>query len=147
MLTQIKNFVKKNEADIVLVSGVILIALISFGAGRLTVSQTNKEPIIIQDPSTNSGNIYEPTSSIQQSLDDTLSGVIRSDVSDDTQEGVNQGKFVGSLKSDKYHWPWCSSAKKIKTENQIWFESEIQAQAAGYKPGGNFYKLAPADYK
>ena len=30
-------------------------------------------------------------------------------------------KFVGSTKSDKYHNPSCRWAKKIKTENVIWF--------------------------
>ncbi|OGZ34917.1 MAG: hypothetical protein A3A94_02800 [Candidatus Portnoybacteria bacterium RIFCSPLOWO2_01_FULL_43_11] len=132
MLTKLINFVKKNEPDIVLVIGIILIALISFGAGRLTVFESNKEPISIQDPAT--------TASIQQSLGASVK-------ENNQSEPAKQGKFVGSINSDKYHWPWCPSAKNIKPENQIWFNSEAEAKAAGYKPDSNFYKLAPADYR
>jgi micrococcal nuclease len=46
------------------------------------------------------------------------------------------GKFVGSTKSDKYHYPSCRWAKKILPENQIWFASSEEARAAGYVPCG-----------
>ena len=103
MLSYLKNFVKKNEADIVLVIGVILVALISFGAGRLTSFQADEEPILIQEPL---------TASIQQSLEPEKAG------ESGQPEPAEKGKFVGSIKSDKYHWPWSSSAKRIKPENQ-----------------------------
>ena len=138
MLTKFLNFVKKNESDIVLVSGVILIALISFGAGRLTGLEINKESIIIEDPA--------PTASIQESLNNNQEN-IKPEGQSSNISSAQEGKFVGSINSDKYHWPWCPFAKNIKPENQIWFNSEAEAQAAGYKPDSNFYKLAPADYK
>jgi PBP1b-binding outer membrane lipoprotein LpoB len=43
-------------------------------------------------------------------------------------------KFVGSINSDKYHYPDCEWAKKIKPENQVWFSSPEEARKAGYKP-------------
>jgi len=46
------------------------------------------------------------------------------------------GKYVGSANSDKYHYPSCRWAKKIKPENQIWFASSEEARAAGYVPCG-----------
>jgi micrococcal nuclease len=46
------------------------------------------------------------------------------------------GKYVGSIKSDKYHYPWCSAAKKILPENLIWFDSAADAQSQGYSPCG-----------
>ena len=125
MLSYLKNFVKKNEADIVLVIGVILVALISFGAGRLTSFQADEEPILIQEPL---------TASIQQSLEPEKAG------ESGQPEPAEKGKFVGSIKSDKYHWPWSSSAKRIKPENQIWFDSEAEAKAAGYQPAVDFNK-------
>lgn len=47
---------------------------------------------------------------------------------------VNDGPFVGSIKSNKYHYPSCSAAKKIKPENEIWFSSSAEARANGYVP-------------
>jgi hypothetical protein len=44
--------------------------------------------------------------------------------------------FVGSIKSDKYHFPSCRAAQKIKPENEIWFTSSADARAHGYVPCG-----------
>lgn len=43
-------------------------------------------------------------------------------------------KFVGSRKSDVYHYPSCYWAKKIKPENKISFSSSKDAKAHGYRP-------------
>lgn len=45
---------------------------------------------------------------------------------------ISNGPFVGSAKSDKYHYPSCSAAKKIKASNLITFGSSAEARAAGY---------------
>ena len=58
-----------------------------------------------------------------------------------------KGLFIASKNSNKYHWPWCSWAKKIKAENQIWFQTEAEAQAAGYSPCACIQNQAPAGYK
>ena len=49
---------------------------------------------------------------------------------------ATEGLFVGSLESDKYHYPSCRWAKKILPENEIWFSSSEEARAAGYVPCG-----------
>jgi len=43
-------------------------------------------------------------------------------------------KYVGSKKSDKYHYPDCKWAKKIKPENLVTFKSAEEALKAGYVP-------------
>jgi len=43
-------------------------------------------------------------------------------------------RFVGSSGSDKYHYPDCSSAKRISAENLICFKDENEAQEQGYRP-------------
>lgn len=43
-------------------------------------------------------------------------------------------KYVGSKNSNKYHYPTCRSAHKIKPENLVTFNSAKDAQAAGYVP-------------
>ena len=47
---------------------------------------------------------------------------------------TKQGVFVGSTKSDKYHYPSCRWAEKILPENEIWFSSSTDARAHGYVP-------------
>ncbi len=42
--------------------------------------------------------------------------------------------------SKKYHHFWCGSWKKIKVENQLWFSSAQEAEAAGYTLAGNCTK-------
>lgn len=46
----------------------------------------------------------------------------------------SSGSFVGSIKSDKYHYPSCQWAEKIKPSNEIWFSSSQDARAQGYVP-------------
>jgi methylphosphotriester-DNA--protein-cysteine methyltransferase len=43
-------------------------------------------------------------------------------------------KYVGSKKSDKYHYPSCKWAQKIKPENLVTFTSAQEAIKAGYVP-------------
>jgi hypothetical protein len=43
-------------------------------------------------------------------------------------------KYVGSINSDKYHFPDCRCAQKIKPENRIWFANAEDARAQGYVP-------------
>jgi hypothetical protein len=49
MLQKIKQFVKENLADIMLVIGVILISLLSFAAGYIIAKQQKKEPIRFEE--------------------------------------------------------------------------------------------------
>lgn len=43
-------------------------------------------------------------------------------------------KYVASRNSDKYHFPHCEWAKKIKTDNLVTFNTAKEARAAGYVP-------------
>lgn len=44
------------------------------------------------------------------------------------------GAFVASATGEKYHLPDCASARQIKEENRIYFQSAQQAEAEGYTP-------------
>ena len=44
----------------------------------------------------------------------------------------NSGQFVGSTKSNKYHYPSCQWAQKISPQNEIWFSSSEDARAHNY---------------
>ena len=46
----------------------------------------------------------------------------------------DKGKYVASKKSDKFHYPDCRWAQRIKPVNQIWFKSRQEAIDKGYMP-------------
>ncbi len=52
-------------------------------------------------------------------------------------------KYVGSKKSDKYHYPTCEWAKKISPYNLVTFKSAKEAWDAGYVPCGVCNPPAP----
>jgi len=114
MLAKIKNFIKSNEKDLFIAIIIVMVALISFGLGRLSKIRENKPPITIENMSASAIKI-EP------------------------EEGstLNSGLLVGSKNGTKYHYPWCSGAQRIKEENKVWFSSVEEAQKAGYTPAAN----------
>lgn len=68
---------------------------------------------------------------------DTLTATPKSAVAGtatNKQTNTAQKKFVGSVNSNLYHDPTCSSSKRIKEQNQIWFANEEEARRAGYSP-------------
>ncbi len=121
MLNNFKQTVKKHESDIFLTVIILSIALVSFGAGLLIDFSEDNQSIIIQNP----------TASIQQSLTNECQI---------SEESNKQNKFIGSVNSNKYHWPDCPWAKKIGEQNRIWFDSEQEAKNAGYVRCGSFEK-------
>ena len=48
MLSNFLKFVKKNQQDIVLLIGVVLISLLSFSIGFITAKQQEKQPLQFQ---------------------------------------------------------------------------------------------------
>lgn len=74
----------------------------------------------------NSGALKEP-----YDLEEPISSVKRSS----SLGREDQGKtYVGSVNSDKYHWPDCRYALNIKSENRIWFTDAEDARLQGYVP-------------
>ena len=85
---------------------VFLVALVSFGLGRLSALEDAKPPVSIEQA---------PTASKPTSL--ALGGLI-----------------VASRSGTAYYYPWCTGAGKILPANQVWFVSEAAARASGYAP-------------
>ena len=124
MLTDILEIIKKNLFLIILIA---LISLLSFQLGK--ISEPAGEPIKIEQ-----GSALE----IQNSnfKNQNLNGA-------ETRSGGEvkiDFKVVVSKNGTKYHFSWCSSASRIKPENQIWFNTEQEAIAAGYTLAGNCSK-------
>lgn len=114
-----KSKISPYEKDIILVAVIIMVAIISFGLGRLSKIREGREPIII-------GNMQSGASAL------TSTPTSKPDFN-----ATTGGKIVASKNSTKYHYPWCSGAQSIKEENKIWFSSIEEARKAGYIPASN----------
>ena len=137
-LERIGDWFKHNQADIAIVVGFVLVAIIAFGAGRISAPEIIRNPIVIDEPNASSSiNVF---GSVSQSLNAPTGDSANSGAT------IAKGLFVASRGGTKYHWPWCSYGERIKPENQIWFNSEAEAQKAGYSPCACIASKAPAGY-
>lgn len=140
---KIGEWFKKYQRDIAVAMGLVLVAAIAFGSGRLSAPKIVRNPIIIDEPTASTSiNFY---GSVSQPL---IGAVGDTGSASSSMNGQNnpKGLFVASKNSKLYHWPWCAPAKKIKPENQIWFKNEAEARAAGYSPSSCIVSEAPAGY-
>jgi len=112
------EWIKLNAKELYLALIIILVAVISFGLGRLSKIREEKMPITIE-------NMASSTESI----------------SPNSQRGtltVGANKiFVASKNGKKYYYAWCESAKIIKEQNRVWFSTQAEAEKAGYEPAVN----------
>ncbi|MEK7203608.1 MAG: hypothetical protein AAB627_00835 [Patescibacteria group bacterium] len=126
MIAEVLNIINKN---LFLIFLIILISLLSFQLGR--ISKTASQPIKIEK------------ASIQEIFNDQNTN-IRVDTNEASRgEGKDlkvDFRVVVSKNGTKYHFAWCPSAKRIKPENQIWFNSEQEAISAGYTLASNCSK-------
>lgn len=124
------EFLKRNQDDIILIIGVILVSLISFAIGW-TFGVSSNIP-------SNQSNIE-----IKQLNDKELKAYMKENASQKEKIGEKQNadnkeiKIVGSENGEVYHLPWCPGAKQIKEENKIFFKSKKEAENRGYRPAKN----------
>lgn len=156
----LKDIFVKHENRIILFLGVILLSLISYGVGRLNAPKP-KEPVIIEagaqeffkdnnlkEIETNpivsiekdeaqelSANVKEQESLVRETTNPAKSSDISASSKEEPKK--SRGLYVASKNGAKYHLPTCSSAKRIKEENKIWFNSKQEAEKAGYEPAKN----------
>ncbi len=122
MLARIISFVKQYGFDLFVVACVVLIAITSYNLGQLHALK--KTPLKIGE----GANFYG-----------SGGGETMQAGSGQSVQTPRDQRVVASKASDtkKYHHTWCSGAKRIKPENQIWFASALEAEKAGYTLAGN----------
>ncbi len=143
MIPEIKKFFKDNEADIILVVGIVLISLMSFGGGWLmginsVLPQTTaNEDIKIEEilPDSLTASTSEAVETMQ---DEEIKNPTEEITTNSTQaiQTADQGEkqIVASKNGEAYYYIWCSGAKRIKEENKVYFSSKEEAEKAGYRP-------------
>lgn len=103
---KIKNLGEDWLAEWGVASVVFLVALASFGLGRLSTLEEVRVPVSIGSAAT----AERPAALFMGGL------------------------LVASRTGSVYYYPWCSGAQKIAPANQVWFGSEVAAKKAGYAP-------------
>lgn len=132
MKAKIKDFLKNNEAKMVLGIGLILVAVIAFEAGVLKGKNWQAAPLIIEK----SGECSAGTSSPEKAQNSTQEGQELAQAASAIPSTAVSANcvFVGSKNSDKYHLPTCHFAKLIKPENLVCFKSAEDAVSKNYQP-------------
>lgn len=129
MLSKLINLIKAYQYQIFLAACIGLISFMSYNLGQIEALEKSPIKIVenkkLKTDNTNlKADIY---SASQIKTDNQLKTKIL-----DTRVVVSK-----SSSSKKYHYTWCAGAAKIKLENQIWFSSDKEAEAAGYMLAGN----------
>lgn len=163
MVSQLKDFFKRNEADIVLVIGIIIISLISFGGGwimatsnskiasKTTSKDSNNDEIKIEENALETEGLIVIKKSKGEISQKEINGTVQEkensqpkksdkEETEETNKNSSQSsicKYVGSKNSDIYHLPDCPGAQRIKEENKRCFNSKSEAEKAGYRPAKN----------
>ena len=112
---KIKGLGEDFIADWGLIVIVFLVALASFGLGRLSALEDAQPPVAI----------------VQAAIDSKPRAMAQG------------GLLVAARTGSAYYFPWCAGAAKINSANKVWFETEAAARKAGYVPAKNCKGLAP----
>jgi hypothetical protein len=144
MNNKVKDFWEKYEYKIILISGFVLVAIVSFEGGFLRGQKIEKNPLIIEKLAEIqvSDNLGDQNPLEAQKTPQEVKNT--SNESNTTPQTLPAGRqdcaFVGSKNSNKYHLPNCRYAKNINPENRVCFSSENEAKSKGYLPDKNCIK-------
>lgn len=113
---KLKKYLIEKEDKIILFIGFILVAFLSFGAGKLSESYRPQTPIVFKN---------------SLACQNSPAGGVSADIA------KTEGKIIGNKNSLIYHVMGGSSYDKISPENRVYFDSEADAQKAGYRKAKN----------
>lgn len=122
-LLKIKLHLHKNTLSAIIL---ILVAISSFGLGKISSNRQERTPIILGAFETPKNPEIKPE----------ISNIPVIPTSKKVVETVGE-IVVASKKGKNYYFPSCAGAKRIVEENKITFSSTAEAEKAGYKPGAN----------
>jgi cell division protein FtsL len=125
LFIKFKDFTQKT--DVLLSVLIVVVALMSFTLGRISVRESN----IVSENSTQISNVVQ--SYTLQEKDESKEEI--SEESDPLR--LENAMYVASKNGTKYHLPWCGGAKQIKEENKVFFKTKEEAEKAGYTPASN----------
>ncbi|OGN07323.1 MAG: hypothetical protein A3B86_01040 [Candidatus Yanofskybacteria bacterium RIFCSPHIGHO2_02_FULL_38_22b] len=132
MLPKLLEKIKTYQYLIFLVLCFGLISFISFNLGKINALE--KSPIKVGE----SGNLKTINTDLKADIYSSAQGGRKNQT--ETKKLDTRVVVSKTSTSKKYHYSWCASASKIKEENKLWFNSDKEAEAAGYTLAGNCIK-------
>lgn len=101
----------------------ILVSVASFGLGRQSIT-------FVSQHSQPAGIVFS---------EDVVSAQVTIPISQDTSKNkaALEERVVASKSGTKYHLLSCPGASQIKESNKVYFDSFVDAKAAGYTPAAN----------
>lgn len=154
-----RSFFGKHSDSIFQLIGAVLIAGSAFAAGWLTATEQSKgeeQAIRLREPgeifgeefvqnlsresgkqiagAEDGGEETKKSSEVSASSDRPTPERVTAEVDKAEESSEAEGLLVGSVNSDKFHFPDCPGAKRIKEENKVWFDSVEEAEDSGYVP-------------
>ncbi len=133
--------------DVLLIVIISLASIGSFLLGRASVSQSPSHNIVVKfdpneiakkgigdsalpSPASSGVGSVSPSSMSGSALTGAQNAL--SGASDASSAQSQTGTIVASKRGSKYYFTWCSGAKSLSESNKIYFQTEAQAQIAGY---------------
>ncbi|MEK7143665.1 MAG: hypothetical protein AAB756_02440 [Patescibacteria group bacterium] len=113
--------IKAEETPLFLSFLIILVALASFGLGRLSLLEERRTPVTINNVAP------EETSPIIQEKENIVT----------TQPEPQATDIVASKNGTRYYFPWCGGLSRISEQNKVTFSSTKEAEVAGYTIAAN----------
>jgi len=125
LLLKFKGYI--NNPEIIIATLIVFVSVSSFFLGRLSMSEkTLKTQDIAQISTVTEALPANEVRLEEQKPKETTATHLKT-----------TGAYVASKSGTKYHLPWCGSAKQIKEENKVWFDTKEEAERAGYTPASN----------
>jgi hypothetical protein len=119
---KIKHKIGIDTMTLVCLCIIVLVALGSFGLGRLSVSSMSKP---------NASNIKEAVDTdLTKEVTGNSSEIKNNLATGDTS--LKEKLYVASKNGKLYYSKDCSGAKRIMEKNQVWFATSIEAEKSGY---------------
>lgn len=128
-LDKIKELLKKNERNIVLVVAFCLVCAISFEFGVLQGQKSQSKPLVIEKQVNTPPGGITPQNEASGAPQGASAAAVTQTAA--TTSGTTKCAFVGSKNSTIFYVPTCSYAKRIKPENLACYTSEADAIAKG----------------
>ena len=133
ILSKIRNLVDTWREELFLAVVILLVALVSFGLGRLSALESGSggELEVVSAPVTNE-ELAELIEKVRLAGEDKDKGEAASKVGES-----GPVEIVGNKNSKIFHRSDCSGARSMAEANKIYFASIEAAVAAGYRPAAN----------
>lgn len=130
--TNFKRLFSNSDAHLALI--IVVVACGSFWLGRLSETQNVPKQAIATETQVSNVSLSDTFSDSNHEI---ATSSINNSATPQSSLTSSQGAYVASKSGTKYHLPWCGSAKQIKEENKIWFQTKEEAERAGYSPAAN----------